>query len=89
MIVSRLNLSQSTGKSTPRKRRRRDEQTVAVEESESHDTYASSGTVSGSIEISDVSEDGKFIKIRNMAPEVRNRVLFLLRQWWLAGRFVN
>ena len=70
----RLNMSQSfsqsTVKSSPRKRRRDEGQSTFVQEAQQTGAYASSGTVLGSMEICEVSEEGKYIKIRNMADKV-------------------
>ncbi|XP_067940631.1 prelamin-A/C-like [Watersipora subatra] len=63
----RLNLPQSSSKSTPRKRRRGEQ--GAVEQTESDAVYASAGTVLGHVEISEVDEKGKFVQIRNMTDE--------------------
>lgn len=73
----RLNMSQSFSqssvKSTPRKRRRGEGSEVHsdfVQETDSKAAYASSGMVLGSMEITEVSEEGKYVKIKNLADEV-------------------
>lgn len=72
------SFTHSSVKSTPRKRRRGDDHapTVVQESSKSEGAYASSGTVLGSVEISEVSEKGKYIKMRNMSPEVKTGIIF-------------
>lgn len=84
VLIFRLNMSQSftqsSTKSTPRKRRRGDtsvQQSSSdfVQEtsssSDSRSSYASSGMVLGSMEICEVSEQGKYVKVKNMADEVK------------------
>ncbi|KAF6040300.1 Lam [Bugula neritina] len=65
----RLNKSQSftQSKPTPRKRRRVDG--AAEKAVEDPVPYISSGSIANNTEISEVSEDGKYIKIRNIADE--------------------
>jgi len=65
-----LNKSQSftQSKPTPRKRRRVDG--AAEKAVEDPVPYISSGSIANNTEISEVSEDGKYIKIRNIADEV-------------------
>jgi len=68
------SFTQSSVKSTPRKRRRGETtQSDFVQETSSSDSksssYASSGMVLGSMEICEVSEQGKFIKVKNLADE--------------------
>ena len=74
------SFTQSSTKSTPRKRRRGDtsvQQSSSdfVQEtsssSDSRSSYASSGVVLGSMEICEVSEQGKYVKVKNMADEVK------------------
>lgn len=73
------SFTQSSVKSTPRKRRRGETtQSDFVQETSSSDSksssYASSGMVLGSMEICEVSEQGKFIKVKNLADEVSPQV---------------
>lgn len=84
----RLNMSQSftqsSAKSTPRKRRRTDVDTPLpsyIEETQSQaSSYASSGQVFGCVEVSEVDEKGKYVKVKNNANvvcELQRIVIFL------------
>lgn len=74
-VNSRLNLSQSFSqsavKSTPRKRRRADDdQQIFIEDTKSNAAFTSSGKSFGSIEVQEVDQEGKFVKLRNTSTEV-------------------
>lgn len=65
------DLSQSEVKVTPRKRKRDDDGSSFIQESKSTSGFSTSSQTSGPLEISEVSADGRYVKIKNVSSKVR------------------
>lgn len=64
-------MSQSEVKVTPRKRKRDDNAGVSfVQESQSGSSFSSSARSSGAVEVCEVDDEGKFVKVKNISTKV-------------------
>lgn len=56
---------------TPRKRKRDEVDADSyVQETQTSQGYSSSGRSSGAVEVSEVDENGKFVKVKNISDKV-------------------
>ena len=65
-------MSQSEVKVTPRKRKRDDTGGVScVQEAQTGSSFSSSARCSGNVEVCEVDEEGRFVKVKNISNKVQ------------------